>query len=79
MPFLPAVGDTFAVSGRRDTLTVAQLIASFTAEARGESLFLVQSPAGARWMLAENTADDGPRWIGRAVPADTTNISTEWR
>lgn len=67
----PAPGDAFSVLGRRDLLTVAQLIASFTSEARGESRYLVQTPAGARWILIESDRADGPRWMGRPVPADT--------
>lgn len=70
----PAPGDTFAVPGRRDPLVVAQLIASFTAEPAQESLYLVQSRAGARWILAANLSADGPRWEGRAVPAETTEL-----
>lgn len=73
MPFVPAVGDTFAVPGRSDQLRVAQIIASFRSDRVGESLYLVQSPAGSRWMLAENMDGDDPKWIGRAMPAETSD------
>lgn len=70
----PAPGDPFSVPGRQDLLEVAQLIASFTHEDSAQSLYIVQTPAGARWVVFANGADDGPRWIGRAVPAETSEI-----
>lgn len=70
----PEPGDEFSVSAQRELRTVAHLIAAFTSETKGESVYLVQSPAGARWLLAENSSSDGPKWIGRAVPADTSGM-----
>lgn len=70
----PSPGDAFAVPGRRDALTVAQLIASFVDEAKGEGHYLVQSPAGARWILVESNQADGPQWIGRPVPAEARQL-----
>lgn len=68
----PEPGDTFTVPGRRDLLAVAQKIAAFEDHAHGTSLYLVQTPAGARWVLRENPSADGPRWVGEPVPAETT-------
>ena len=70
----PAPGDTFAVPGRRVLLPVAQLFASFTHHDPAEAQFLVQTPAGARWIVMRSLKDDGPPWEGRAVPAETTTL-----
>lgn len=71
----PAFGDVFSVRGRLDLLHVANLIASFTDPERGDAHYLVEAAAGSRWIVVENDQADGPRWIGRPVPADTTEVS----
>ena len=71
----PEPGEPFTVPGRRDRLTVAHLIASFTSDDPARSLYLVQTPAGSRWVLIPSEQADGPRWVGRAVPAETTELS----
>jgi hypothetical protein len=49
---------------------VEQPIASFTHEDPAEALFLVHTPAVARWIVMQSLKADGPRWEGRAVGGD---------
>jgi hypothetical protein len=67
----PSPGDRFRVPGRTELLVVAQLIAAF--EIREKSLFIVETPTGERWILAEREMGDGPRWIGRADTSGQRN------
>jgi hypothetical protein len=75
--FPPGPGDAFVVPGRREVLTVAERIASFEHEDPEKSCYLVQTPAGSRWVLMQRELTDGPRWIGRAVPADTKSATPD--
>ena len=58
------------VPGRRDWLRVDERIASFEHEDPEKSCYLVQTAAGARWILVSCELADGPKWIGRAVSSD---------
>lgn len=70
MPDRPKRGDTFAVAGRRDALTVELCHLAITDEVSGVTRYLVTSEHGARWSLIRVESADGARWIGTPLPAD---------